>query len=127
MTIEDKLIDMRRAAGFTQQEIADLLGVERSTYAGYETGKAVIPIRKLQLLAIIYNVSLNSFNTNKALVLQAPDPIRDARMKQNDDAGFINNDERMTLAQIRIIRAMGKSEQLEEALSKLMENDDSKS
>ena len=41
----------------TQRQIASIIGVERSTYAGYEIGKDTIPLRKLNLLSNYYNLS----------------------------------------------------------------------
>ena len=122
MKLEDKLIELRKKSGFTQQEIAELLHVERSTYAGYETGKSTIPIKKIQLLAIIYNVDLNSFNTNDALILHAPDPISERKEEEEENCDLhLTVEERMMIANIRLIKAMGKSRELDEALKQLFD------
>ena len=125
MKLEDKLIAFRRNAGYTQQEIAELIGVERSTYAGYETGKATIPIRKIQLLAIIYNLDLNAFNTADVIALHAPHDLPD-EMKQDmpeETDNRLTKEERMLLAKMRLIRAMGKSSELNDILEKLADPD----
>ena len=126
MRLEDKLISFRKTAGYTQQEIADLIGVERSTYAGYETGKATIPMRKIQLLAIIYNLDLNAFNTTDCLVLHAPKPVPEGvetdSPEENDNR--LTKEERMLLAKMRLIRAMGKADQLAQALEQLADTED---
>lgn len=120
MRLEDKLTALRKQAGYTQQEIAELIGVERSTYAGYETGKATIPIRKMQLLSVIYNVDLNAFNTSTVLPLRSPDPVCEEREEENTD-NRLTRDERMLLAKIRIIRAKGREEELASLLEKMAE------
>lgn len=55
----EKLKEMREYEAKTQKETAHLLHVTRSTYAGWETGKDIIPLRKLNDLANIYSVSLD--------------------------------------------------------------------
>lgn len=50
----------------TQQDLADFLGVRRSTYGEYERGKIVPPYDKLERLAGFYSVSVDWLvgNTN---------------------------------------------------------------
>lgn len=55
----EKLKEMREYEAKTQNETANLLHVTRSTYAGWETGKDIIPLKKLNDLANIYSVSLD--------------------------------------------------------------------
>lgn len=123
MKLEDKLIKFRKEAGFTQQQIADLINVERSTYTGYETGKATIPIRKLQLLSVIYNLDLNAFSTNDVVELNSDAAVFPEEPEEDAFDGEIDNritrEERMLLAQMRLIRAMGKASELEEVLRRM--------
>lgn len=39
MAFHDRLKQARKNAGMTQEGVAKLLGVAKSTYSGYETGK----------------------------------------------------------------------------------------
>jgi len=41
MNLGEKLKHYRAAKGMTQQEVADILGVDKSTYAHYEAGKRI--------------------------------------------------------------------------------------
>ena len=50
---------IREDKDLTQKQIAKFLGVERSTYTGWETGKDTIPLRKLSQLCDFYNVSID--------------------------------------------------------------------
>ena len=50
---------IREDKDLTQKQIAIILGVERSTYTGWETGKDTIPLRKLSQLCDFYNVSID--------------------------------------------------------------------
>lgn len=57
MSFKDQLRAAREARGYTQQQIADLMGIDKSTYCGYETGKRQPDVQKLKLLCNILGVS----------------------------------------------------------------------
>lgn len=48
---------LRENIGYTQQQVADALSIERSTYAYYETGKTNPDINTIIKLSKIFNVS----------------------------------------------------------------------
>lgn len=56
--IAKKLIKYRKAMGFTQQKVADILGIKRSAYGYYEIDVCP-PISILKRLANMYNVSID--------------------------------------------------------------------
>ena len=56
--VSESLKKVRKEHKLTQQDIADVLGVDRSTYTFYETGKTSPSIQTLQKLSNIYNVSV---------------------------------------------------------------------
>ena len=49
---------LRKERGLTQQQIADQLGVDRSTYAYYEGGRSRLSVDVLLLLSEFYKVNL---------------------------------------------------------------------
>ena len=55
----EKLKELRDYEAKTQKETANLLHVTRSTYAGWECGKDIITLTKLNDLANIYEVTLD--------------------------------------------------------------------
>lgn len=55
--LSDNLKKYRKAKKFTQKQIADLLGVERSTYAMWETDKRQPLMNHIKNLAKIFNIS----------------------------------------------------------------------
>ncbi len=57
ITLSKQLRFLRRYNAVTQQEIADALCVDRSTYAYYEMGKTQPPLFMLVKLARLYEVS----------------------------------------------------------------------
>lgn len=50
---------VRDVVGFTQQNVADVLDLDRSTYSYYETGKTEPNIRGLKILAKLYNLTID--------------------------------------------------------------------
>lgn len=56
MTLSTKLRELRSKCGWTQQNLADLLKVARSTISKYETGKIIPDYQTLLQLADLYNV-----------------------------------------------------------------------
>ena len=56
--VSESLKKVRKEHKLTQQDIADVLGVDRSTYTFYETGKTSPSIQTLQKLSNIYNVTI---------------------------------------------------------------------
>ena len=63
MQLHEKLKALRKRNHFTQQDIADRLGVTRSTVSNFEIGRRTPEIDVLEKLAAIYNVDLNYFAT----------------------------------------------------------------
>ena len=57
MKFGDRLKSARENKGFTQQYIADLMGIDKSTYCGYEIGKRMPDVEKTKALASILDVS----------------------------------------------------------------------
>ena len=55
----EKLKELRDYEAKTQKETAKFLNVTRATYAGWECGKDIIPLKKLNELANIYDVTLD--------------------------------------------------------------------
>lgn len=59
MKFNERLRTLRRARGYTQQDIADRLDYRASTVGNYETGKNEPSIKDLIKLANILNVSVD--------------------------------------------------------------------
>ncbi len=78
-----RLKERRIYEGYTQKEIAELLNVKRATYAGWETGKDIIPLKRLFALSNKYNISLD-YLTNLT----------------NDDNKFISKNNKINLKNV---------------------------
>lgn len=57
MTISEKLIHLRRRSGFSQEELADRLGVSRQAVSRWETGTALPDAGNLRALSKLYRVT----------------------------------------------------------------------
>lgn len=55
--LEKTLRKLRENSRYTQQQVANVLNIDRSTYAYYETGKTTPDINTIIKLAKIFNVS----------------------------------------------------------------------
>lgn len=53
----EQLKKARLDLGLTQQQVANMMGITKSTYCGYETGKRQPDVAKIKLLANILNTS----------------------------------------------------------------------
>ncbi len=67
MSFQTNLKTARKAKGLTQLQVAELLGVTKSTYCGYETGKRQPDVKKIKRLAEILSVPADTLlETEKA-------------------------------------------------------------
>lgn len=57
MSFSERLRKARESRGMTQQQVADLMQIDKSTYCGYETGKRQPDVQKIKLIASILGVS----------------------------------------------------------------------
>lgn len=68
----EQIRTIRKANRYTQQQVSDILNIERSTFASYETGRNRPDVALLQNFAKIFNVTVDyilSINPQKELVV----------------------------------------------------------
>ncbi len=70
-----RLRELREQHRFSQQKVADYLGISRTVYNKYESG-AIRPTRKLERLAALFGVSADYIlgRTDKIPAVRAADP-----------------------------------------------------
>lgn len=60
-TIQTNIKEIRNKLEYTQEAVADALGIARSTYAEYETTDKDIPIETLEKLSDFFGVEIATF------------------------------------------------------------------
>ena len=58
MILADKIMNLRKKAGWSQEELAERLDISRQSVSKWETDSAIPDIEKLKLLAEIFEVSI---------------------------------------------------------------------
>lgn len=108
MNTGERLKKLRKEKGYSQADVAKLLGVGRTTYLKYESGENK-PSRKLNELAVLYGV------TTDYLLCRTNEPVANSGMaasKRNTNStdllDFLFHDEPEFLAKIRSIDIKGK-------------------
>ena len=96
---------LRKKCGYTQHEVSELLGVDRSTYAYYETDHTSPSLVTLQRLAQIFHVNVAYLLTAEKFQTHFSDP--DARVFSNPNRNQshiydLEPDERLLLGRYRL-------------------------
>ena len=58
--LKDNLVMLRNLHGWSQEEIAEKIGISRQAYAKWERGTTVPDIEKCRLLAEVYGTTLDN-------------------------------------------------------------------
>ena len=110
--VSESLKKVRKEHKLTQQDIADVLGVDRSTYTFYETGKTSPSIATLQKLSNIYNVTIGylaGYEENRPeLKVKHISPAMNA--PDVDPIALLTKDEQIMLMCYRVLQNDKKQE-----------------
>jgi len=58
--LKDNLIILRKMHGYSQEEIAEKIGISRQAYAKWESGATIPDIEKSSCLAKVYGITIDS-------------------------------------------------------------------
>jgi len=72
--LKDNLTELRKLHGYSQEELADKIGISRQAYAKWENGATVPDIEKCASLAEVYGVTLDSLVTPQVVEGVGPVP-----------------------------------------------------
>ena len=64
MTIGERIAALRRAAGLSQEQLAEKINVSRQTVSKWESGQSTPDLPKLLALAEVYSLSLDELVGN---------------------------------------------------------------
>ena len=71
--ISPRLKPLRKAKGFTQEDLGDLVGVAKMRVSDYESGKTEPPLKTLIKIADVFNVSLDWLCGRTEKIFKNPD------------------------------------------------------
>lgn len=93
MELSEKLQELRKEKGLTQEELAEALFVSRTAISKWESGDTVPNTETLKLLSKLYNVSINTLlGSPRELICQCCGmPLEDEIISREKD-GFMNED-----------------------------------
>ena len=113
--VKDKLKEARSANGFSQQQMANMLRIERSTYSSYEKGKTEPTYSIGMKIATILKVNPSWLLTDDAAPTYfRSDTIFDMAFEKRRKAkmGELEKEEREVVAYYRMFKLLGKDEDL---------------
>lgn len=94
MGFPEQLKIARLNMNYTQQQVADLMGITKSTYCGYETGKRQPDVAKIKQLAKILQTS------GDTLLETGYDPQETAENKESTPMPSQNGTEALTVEEV---------------------------
>lgn len=71
MKLQDKILYCRKKAGFSQEALAEQIGVSRQAISKWETGDAAPELSKLPLLASVFNVTADWLLSEEEPLIEA--------------------------------------------------------
>lgn len=123
----ERLRQFRKDNRLTQQNIADVLKVDRTTYTYYETGATQPSVKTICKLAKIYNVSVGHLvgveeNHPELCREVTSNPTRLRQTSKMDSFPYLEKSEQSLLVHYRLISDEKKSEVLN-FMKELMDED----
>ncbi len=105
----------RKKSGLTQAQLSKTLGITRSSYAYYESGKSTPKLEVLQKLAALYNVTLETIVEGKITPTLEQDPEFFYELHGFDDKFYDLTDvEKAVILKLRIMSREKRKDILEE-------------
>ncbi len=109
MTVAESLKKIRTAHNLTQQEVASVLGLDRTAYTQYETGKTKPTIETLKKLSNMYNATIGYIvGAEKE---NHPERLKSAGFVSEDNPdpiALLSKDERKLLLSYRVLSEKNK-------------------
>ncbi len=122
MTLAERLKEIRREHNFTQLDLAEVLGIDRTAYTYYEMGKTQPSAAKLWKLARIYNVTvgyLMGVEENRPELIRQK--VSDSLSAEVDPIAMLQKDERKILMWYRLLSPEQKRETEKELQRRIQE------
>ncbi len=125
MLDRDRLKICRKECKLTQQQVADLIGVDRSAYAYYELGVSNPSVENLFKLAAIFNVEANwlmGMSSDGTSLRSSEGDLTLLKAVREKNITELSKEERQFVALFRLAAAKGKKEQMVQAINNTLED-----
>lgn len=101
--LRENLRRLRLTCGYTQNTVAEALGVARSTYSYYETGKTTPSVEAMTKIANMYGVSLEQLTLPEEMPDTDPNKLRIRHHPAADPQtiGDLTEEEKVLIARLR--------------------------
>ncbi|MDD6603441.1 MAG: helix-turn-helix transcriptional regulator [Eubacteriales bacterium] len=122
--LKTNLIFLRKGNKMTQQQVADLLGIERSTYTSWESGRSLPKPAQFIKLSKIFDVSfefLTQSPLERPLIVKAKEKPYDRKVYGDSYVSELNDYERTIVLQLRMMNASDKKN-VEEYIQSIISN-----
>ena len=121
MIVAQRLKTARQACKLTQNQVAEILGIDRSAYTYYETGKTSPSLTNLVRLASIFKVEVSWLLGEVApashLISSGDDALSLMKAVSESRMLELSKEERQLVAFYRMMRGEGKGEAVKAALN----------
>ena len=87
MSLGNSLFHARKKCGFSQEDVAEKLGVSRQTVSKWETDETIPDIRQSKKMAVLYKMSLDDlidFDLEREEIQEAIDKTREETEEKID-------------------------------------------
>lgn len=110
--LNNKLKELRKNSSLTQEQISEVIGVDRSSYSYYENGKATPSLGVLIKIAKVFNVTLDYivFGEHSETVETVTLADSGNGYKKVDSFANLSDDEKNLLMYSRLIDADARKE-----------------
>lgn len=89
MRLGDKLIQLRRERGYSQEQLANMLDVSRQSVSKWEADQSMPEINKLIMISDIFNITVDSLVREDIEIL--PFDKRHEKLEVSNDSDKVNN------------------------------------
>ncbi|MBQ7957266.1 MAG: helix-turn-helix transcriptional regulator [Clostridia bacterium] len=112
MSIGSALRFFRSKHGYTQAEVAEKIGIKRTTYISYENSKTVPPYDLVERFAEFYGVSMQDFENEirSKTILQMNSEVPSYQITIRENMAELTSDERMVIKYIRLLDSEEKAD-----------------
>lgn len=92
MALGEKLLELRKLKGLSQEEVADKLGVTRQTISKWETDQTTPDFDKIIPICELFGITADELLTgNKKDTIQTPQEIKDENLQKKNKAKGIGS------------------------------------